>query len=521
MASFDSIIIGGGVNGLSAAALLAKKGQRVLLLEANERCGGAIRTEEVTLPGFRHDLFATNLSLFAGGLVMAALKDDLIKNGLEFIPSDKPFCSIFPGGRALGVIQSVEATLENIARIAPLDQKAWQDLTTRLEKLAPHLLPLLGNELPSFKAVRSLFKSWRSLGSNEFFNLIRLLLQSTRAFTEEHFHHRETRALAATWGMHLDYGPDISGGALFAFLESIGGQLFGMVLGKGGADVIPNALIKTIESYGGQVQTSSKVTEIASNNGKVSGVRIASGEFFQSKHVIANINPSLIPALLNSEENARNEVKQVNKFRPGLATMMIHLAMEKLPEWSAKEAKGYNYIHIAPFLDDMAMAYTQAAGGLLPGSPTLIIGQPTLTDPTRAPDGKHILWIQVRVLPIDPVVDPAADPAADILDWDDIGEGYADKVIDIIESYAPGFKNLILGRKVLTPKDLERYNANLIKGDSLGGSHHLAQFFFLRPTPSWSRHRSPVKNLWVVGSGTWPGGGVGGASGAIVAEAIK
>ena len=520
MANFDSIIIGGGVNGLSAAALLAKKGQSVLLLEANERCGGAIRTEEVTLPGFRHDLFATNLSLFAGGVVMAALKDDLIKNGLEFVPSGKPFCSLFPGGRALGVIQSVEATLENIARIAPLDQKAWQDLTARLEKLAPHLIPLLGSELPSLKAARSLFKSWRSLGSNEFFNLIRLLLQSTRAFTEEHFHHRETKALAATWGMHLDYGPDISGGALFAFLEAIGGQLFGMVLGKGGADVIPNALIKTIESYGGQVKTSSKAIEIASDNGKVSGVRIASGEFFQSKNVIANINPSLIPALLNSEENKRSEVSEIAKFRPGLATMMIHLAMEKLPEWSAQEAKGYNYIHIAPYLDDMAIAYTQAASGLLPGSPTLIIGQPTLTDPTRAPDGKHILWIQVRVLPIDPVADPVAEPK-NILDWDDIGEGYADKVIDIIESYAPGFKNLILGRKVLTPKDLEGYNANLIKGDSLGGSHHLAQFFFLRPTPSWSRHRSPVKNLWVVGSGTWPGGGVGGASGAIVAEAIK
>ncbi|MDA2985416.1 MAG: FAD-dependent oxidoreductase, partial [Actinomycetota bacterium] len=168
MANFDSIIIGGGVNGLSAAALLAKKGQSVLLLEANERCGGAIRTEEVTLPGFRHDLFATNLSLFAGGVVMAALKDDLIENGLEFVPSGKPFCSLFPGGRALGVIQSVEATLENIARIAPLDQKAWQDLTARLEKLAPHLLPLLGSELPSLKAARSLFKSWRSLGSNEF-----------------------------------------------------------------------------------------------------------------------------------------------------------------------------------------------------------------------------------------------------------------------------------------------------------------------------------------------------------------
>jgi phytoene dehydrogenase-like protein len=168
----------------------------------------------------------------------------------------------------------------------------------------------------------------------------------------------------------------------------------------------------------------------------------------------------------------------------------------------------------------MAMAYTQAAGGALPDTPTLIIGQPTLTDPTRAPDGKHVLWIQVRVLPTDPLANSTADTKA-ILDWDDIGEEYADKVLNIIESYAPGFKNLILGKKVLTPKDLERYNANLIKGDSLGGSHHLSQFFFLRPIPSWGRHRSPVKNLWIVGSGTWPGGGVGGASGAIVAEAIK
>lgn len=507
MSAFDVIIIGGGVNGMGAAALLAKRGKKVLVLESNDKCGGAIRTEEITLPGYRHDLFATNLSLFAGGPIMAELKDDLIAAGLEFVPSNKPFCSVFPDGKALGVVQDFAATEANINRIAPEDLAAWRALSAKLGLLAPHILPILGNELPSLKVAKALFKSWRALGTTEFLSLIRLLLQSTRSFTSENFRARETRALAASWGMHLDYGPDIAGGALFAFLESIGGQMFGMVLGKGGADVIPNALTKVIKKYGGEIRTNAKVKLITSENGKATGITLVNGEVITAQEVIANLNPALIPNLLDSAERSRPEIQEINKFAPGLATMMIHLAMDKLPQWKAQEAREYNYVHIGPYIDDMALAYAEAAAGKLPKTPTLVVGQPTLTDPSRAPEGKHILWIQVRVLPHG-------------VDWGKEGERYADQVIEIIESYAPGTKSSILSRAVLTPADLESYNVNLVGGDSLGGSHHISQFFFLRPLPAWSRHRTPLKNLWICGSGTWPGGGVGGASGAIVANSL-
>lgn len=516
--NYDVIVIGSGVNGLGAAALLAKKGKSVLVLEANEKCGGAVRTEEVTLPGFKHDLFATNLSLFAGGPVFASLKNDLMRHGLEFIPSAQPFCSVFPNGTSLGIRMNREANIESLKKIAPNDVAAWQHLTELLGKFAPHLFPILGTDLPSWKAARSLYKTWRTLGTDGLFNLIRLLLQSSRAFTDEHFVHPETKALAATWGMHLDYAPDISGGALFSFLESIGGQEFGMALGKGGAATIISSLSAIIKEHGGEIRTSSRVSSIETTNGKAVGVKVGN-EFISGKKVIANVNPALIPDLLEKSSIENEAINQARKFRPGLGTMMIHCAMSELPQWSAEEARGFNYVHIAPYVDDMALAYTQAAAGLLPTAPTLVVGQPTLSDPTRAPDGKHVLWIQVRVLPLEILGDASQEISGNT--WDSVGEKYADRVLAIIEKYAPGTSEKILSRKVLTPADLERYNANLIKGDSLGGSHHPAQFFFLRPTPAWSRHRTPIKDLFICGSGTWPGGGVGGGSGAMVAELIS
>ncbi len=174
--------------------------KKILVLESSSRCGGAIRTEEVTLPGFKHDLFATNVSLFAGGPVMASLKDDLIRHGLEYIPSSKPSCSLFPDGKILGVVMDRDLTLANIKKVAPGDVKAWEELTALFGKYAPHLFPLLGAELPSLKAAKLIYKSWRDLGTSDLLKLARLLLQSTRAFTSERFIHPETIALAATWG---------------------------------------------------------------------------------------------------------------------------------------------------------------------------------------------------------------------------------------------------------------------------------------------------------------------------------
>jgi phytoene dehydrogenase-like protein len=512
---FDALIIGSGINGLSAAALLSKKGKKVLVLEGADSFGGAVRTEEVTLPGFKHDLFATNLSLFAGGGVMAELKDDLIANGLEFVPSDKPYCSLFPDGKMIGVTMDRAKNIETLTRVVPQDVEEWKKLTEKLTTLAPHLFPILGTELPSLAAVKSLYKTWRKIGTPETLNLIRLLLQSSRAFTEEHFKHRETKALAAIWGMHLDYGPDISGGALFSFLESIGGQEFGMVLGKGGARVLIDSLVKTIEVNGGQLRSQVEVTEIIVAAGKAIGVKTKDNEKILTKNIIANVNPALLPKLLKDRE----DTQELNNFRPGLGTMMIHLALNELPQWVDPEAKLFNYVHIAPYLDDMALTYAHAAAGLLPTTPALVIGQPTVSDPSRAPAGKHILWIQVRVLPLEILGDAGGSISAS--NWDNASEKYADRIMDHLEKYAPGIKELVLARKVLSPADLERYNPNLIKGDSLGGSHHPAQFFFLRPTPGWIRHRTPIKSLFICGSGTWPGGGVGGGSGLMAAKLIR
>lgn len=510
---FDVIVIGAGINGLSAAALLAVQGKSVLVVESQDTPGGAVRTEEITAPGFKHDLFAMNLGLFAGGPVMAALGGDLAKHGFSLVPSAKPFCSVFPDGSMIGVEADADRTRSNLASVAPQDVAAWDRLAAQLQEWAPFMFGILGSDMPSAAAVRTLIKARKALGVVGVYQMSKLALSSTRAFTDENFQSPKTKALMATWGMHLDFAPDISGGALFSYLETIGGQLFGMVIGEGGASTLINALVGVIEEHGGKVVCHQPVAQITIEKNKATGVITQSGVSYRARTaVVSNVNPRLMPDLLPDSIATTEVVQRVKHFRPGLATMMIHLALDGLPAWTATEAQTYNYVHIGPYVDDMARTYTSAAAGELPEHPTLVVGQPTITDPTRAPEGKHTLWIQVRMLPLE---------LADGQSWDDVAPGYAEYVIDLLERYAPGIRKLIVAQAVLSPSDLERYNVNLIQGDSLGGSHHPSQFFFLRPVPGWGRHRAPVKNLYLCGAGTWPGGGVGGASGAMVAKILK
>jgi phytoene dehydrogenase-like protein len=199
--------------------------------------------------------------------------------------------------------------------------------------------------------------------------------------------------------------------------------------------------------------------------------------------------------------------------------MMIHLALDSLPDWTAGEdLKRFAYVHIAPDMAMMAKVYAEATSGLLPIEPALVVGQPTAIDPSRAPDGKHILWIQVRVLPASIAGDAAGKIAA--TDWDSAKDAYAARVLDIIEAYAPGLRAKVLGQSVWSPLDLERENANLIGGDSLSGSHHLDQNFFFRPVAGHSRYKTPVAGLYLCGASTWPGAGTGAGSGFMLAKML-
>ena len=521
MGEYDAVVIGAGHNGLAVAVMLAEAGWKVGVFEKNSQPGGAVRTEEVTLPGFRHDLFAANLNLFAGSPFVQRYGDQLAAHGLEFAPANKPFASVFPGDRYLGVTTDSVETTDLISGFSANDAAAWADLSARFDEIAPHLFPLLGVSLPSGAALRALAAGTRALGRKWMPELARLVLQSTREFTEEHFESREVQALVASWGMHLDFAPDVSGGALFPFLETFASAANGMVLGKGGARNMIDALVSLLESHGGEVHCGSAVKEVAIADGAASGIVLEDGEVVTVRRaVIANLTPPvLFGALVPESSQPESFRRQIRGYRHGPGTMMIHLALDDLPPWRAGlELAGYSYIHISPYMEDMSLAYQQAISGFLPERPTLVVGQPTAVDPTRAPDGKHILWVQVRMVPGVIAGDAASEIEAN--DWDTVGDQYADRVIGLIEDYAPGLTDIILGRHVLTPKDLEAYNPNLSGGDSLGGSHHLMQHFALRPFPGWTRYKTPISRLYMCGAGTWPGAGVGAGSGYLLGKML-
>jgi phytoene dehydrogenase-like protein len=521
MDAFDAVVVGAGHNGLAAAIHLLNRGWSVAVIEQASEPGGAVKTREVTLPGFRHDLCAMNLSLFAGSPFFAAHKDELTAQGLSFAPAAECFASVFRDHTYLGVSKDLEKTASAISALSANDAAAWRAMLARFGEEAPHIFGLLGSPMPSFAAARTLWSAWRAKGTQSLLDLGRLLLASPRDFLDAHFESPKVKAMMAAWGMHLDFPPEAAGGALFPYLESMANQAFGMVIGAGGADAIIRAMTGLIKAKGGEIRLASPVTKIESDASGATGVQLHDGARLAAKRaVIANLHPQIVFGRLMSPDPKRKAFdEKVARIRAGPGTMMIHLALESLPDWRAgPELKSFAYIHVAPDLAMMSRAFAEAAAGLLPAEPVLVVGQPTAIDPTRAPPGKHVLWVQVRVLP--------ATIAGDALGriqvnaWDEAKEPYAERVLDILENSAPGLRAKILGRSVWSPLDLERENPCLIGGDNLTGSHHLDQNFFFRPVAGYSRYATPTPRLYLCGAGTWPGAGTGAASGYMLAKML-
>jgi phytoene dehydrogenase-like protein len=225
--------------------------------------------------------------------------------------------------------------------------------------------------------------------------------------------------------------------------------------------------------------------------------------------VVANLTPhALFGPLVPLDLLPADFRRAVRGYRYAPGTMMVHLALDELPRWAAGDhVRGWSYVHVGPYLDDMSRAYQQAVAGELPERPTLVVGQPTAVDSSRAPEGKAVLWVQVRVV-------PRAIP------WAEASESYADHVLALLDEYAPGLGDRVLGRHVISPLDIERANPSLVGGDQLGGSMHPAQNFFLRPFAGWSRYETPIDGLFLCGAATWPGAGVGAGSGYLLGKKL-
>ncbi|WP_434725089.1 phytoene desaturase family protein [Mesorhizobium sp. RIZ17] len=521
MSEFDAIFVGAGHNSLACAAHLALKGWKIAVFERSAAIGGAVRTAEYTLPGFRHDFGAMNLSLFAGSAFHRKYANELNSHGLEFAPVADCFASAFPDGTWFGVSNDLEKTAARLAAFSAADAAAWRRLVGAFPGEAEHLFRLLGSPMSAWALAGTGWNLWRKKGLAGALDTVRLLLSSPRAWLEENFETPHVRTTLAAWGMHLDFAPDIAGGAVFPYLESMANQSFGMVLGKGGADTIIRALAGMVTAAGGEIATGAEIAEIMVSGGKATGVRLASGETHVArKAVIAGVAPKALPGRLlpNGSGDAGFDAA-MKTFRHAPGTMMIHLALDDLPDWSAgAELRQFAYVHLAPSLDAMSHVYQQAIAGLLPNQPVLVVGQPTAVDPSRAPQGKHVLWVQVRMLPAEILGDAAGTIAP--AHWDAVKDAYAERVLNIIESYAPGLRKKILGRAIFSPLDLERENPNLVGGDQICGSHHLAQNFLFRPARGFARWNTPVSNLFLTGAATWPGAGTGAGSGFMLAQQL-
>ncbi|MGI8711670.1 MAG: phytoene desaturase family protein [Solirubrobacteraceae bacterium] len=518
--SYDAVLIGSGHNALVAAAYLARAGWSTIVLEQGDRPGGAVVSAEITRPGFVHDLFATNMNLFLGSPVFAELGGDLQRHGLEFAACAHPFANVFPDGRALRVHQDMEKTLVGLEAHDRGDAEGWRELDRLYERLSPALFALYGSRLRPRALAELAAQQLPSLGADGARELARLLLTSTRELAETYMSTREAHALLACWGLHLDFGPDVSGGAMFPFLEAFTDMRAGIAIARGGASRLIDALVALGAEHGAELRTGAAVTRVHVHDGRATAVQLADGERIEARRaVIAGVTPPILYGRLLAPEDAPARIARASRrYRFGPGTLMVHLALSAAPPWSAGEdLERFAYVHIAPYVEDLAATYAHACAGVLPAEPLLVVGQTSAVDPSRAADG-HVLWIQVRALPAE--ISGDALGKIEARSWADAAEPYADRVLAKLERYAPGVSELVLDRAVLSPADLEHHDPNLSGGDSIAGSMHLSQNFLLRPFPEVRDYETGVDGLLMLGASTWPGAGVNGISGYNVARKL-
>ena len=490
------------------------------MLERAAEIGGAVRTAEVTLPGFKHDLFASNLSIFARSPAYLENKAAYDAAGLQLLSSKAPFASIYARGSVARAYTDPELSAREMAKFSPKDRDAWSEVCSLYKRIAPQLMPMTFSLLPSVDMLGGIIRMV-ARSPLDSLNVLRIAQESPRQFADRFFTSDEVKGLLLPWALHLDFGPEVRGGAMFAFVAAMSASLRGLVLAKGGAGKVTEALVSLLESEGVQVLTNSEVDSVTVRGARAVGVRVlGGGEIAASRAVVASVTPRLLFGRLVAEGDVPSGfLRRVRKFRYGPGTFVVHLALGRELEWRAAEDLGnFNYVHVCADREDLERTYAQSLSGYLPERPLMVVSQTTQLDPSRAPAGQHVARIHARAVPTQIVGDSAGRLKE--RDWKAVAEPFADRLIDLLEQHVPNIKDVLLARHVVSPLDLESQNANLAEGDCVSGSHHLDQNYWRRPFLGWSRYATPVKHLYMIGASTWPGGGVNGASGYLLAQQL-
>jgi phytoene dehydrogenase-like protein len=522
--SFDVVVVGSGLNSLACAALLARGGKRVLVLERNDVLGGAIRTEEITVPGFVHEVMASWHPLFTGSAAYAELGDELQARGLEYLNTDLPTGTLLEDGSSVFLTTSHERNAEELDRFAAGDGAAWDRAVSGFMPNADLSFGVLTTELWSKAGLGLGTKAYRRLGRRQLLEFTGELLASCRDWATETFASPQAHGLMAPWVLHTGLGPDAAASGFMTRVIAIATELGGMPVPKGGGVRLVEALAGIVRDGGGELETGADVEQVLVRGARAAGVRLAGGRTEEAREaVVANVTPTqLYGRLLSDTPLPAALVETGRRYRYGRAGMQIHYALSARPDWVGDERLARTAIlHVTPGLDGVSRAVNEAERGLLPAEATIVVGQPVAVDPSRAPEGSWILWIQLQELPRQVRGDAAGELDTGNGAWTSaLAERYADRIQARLARHIPNLESALLSRVVLSPADLESLNCNLVGGDIYSGSCALDQNLVWRPRATAPGHRTALPGLYHIGASTHPGPGLGAGSGTLVAREL-
>lgn len=519
--TYDAIVIGGGHNGLTCAAYLARAGRKVLVLERRHVLGGAAVTEEV-FPGFKFSVCSYVVSLLRPEIIREL---DLPRHGMELLPLDGTMTPM-PNGDYLWRVNDHDKTRREIARHSRLDAEAYDEYGKAMIEMGRFAKPIMGMLPPDPTSLdpRGLLellgmgRRFRDMRFHDKVNQVQLLTMSAVDFLDQWF---ETDVLKATMSASGIIGTFLgvrSPGTAYVLLHHYMGEIDGAFrswgLSRGGTGAVSNAIAAAAVEFGAEIRTNAPVARILSKNGRATGVALANGDEIHAKVVVSSVDPNLtFLKFMNERDLPSDFVDGVKRYKYRGSSGKVNLALDALPNFTCLPGTGPHLrgaISISPSIDYMERAYDDAKYGQFSSRPYMDMVIPSLTDPSVAPPGKHVMSCFVQYAPYH-----LKDGV-----WDDRQrEAFGDAVIDTIAEYAPNIKDIILHRQVLTPLDIER-EFGLTEGNIFQGELTLEQLFFLRPVPGYAQYATPIDRLYMCGSATHPGGGIMGAPGRNAATRI-